>query len=97
MNAVQVATSSVRAAIIGAVKGLVSYPARVRRGEVKLPRRQDFRPTRPGNWSIRTRLLMAVVSPVALVAVLDGASGHLSVLTVAILIAAIAISIVVAR
>ena len=97
MNAIRSAVGGARAAVTGAVNGLVSYPARVRRGEVKLPRRQDFRPTRPGNWSIRTRLLVAVVSPVALLVVLDSVSGHLTVLTAAILIAAVAIAVVVAR
>jgi len=42
-------------------------------------------------------LLVAVVSPVALLVVLDSVSGHLTVLTAAILIAAVAIAVVVAR
>ena len=97
MNAFRVAAGKARAALVGAVKGLASFPARVRRGEVKLPSRQDFRPTRPSNWSIRTRLLMAAVAPVAVVAAFEGASGHPNAVTLVILAVAVVVAIAVAR
>jgi methyl-accepting chemotaxis protein len=70
---------------------------RLRRGDFKLPKAQDFRPSRPHNWTIRTRLIVASVVPVALVAALEFAGGHLGILTLAVLVGALVFAIVVAR
>ena len=65
--------------------------------EVTLPRRQDFRPSKPRNWTIRTRLIVASISPVALVAILELVGGHLGPLTLVVLAAGCVFAILVAR
>ena len=97
MNALRATVDRARAALIGAIENVASYPGRVKRGEVKLPRRQDLRPTRPSNWTIRTRMLMSSVLPVALLAGFDAVAGHLTLATAAILILAVVIALAVAR
>ena len=86
-----------RSYVAGAFSGVAGYPGRVRRGEARLPRPSDFRPTRPGNWSIRTRLLVASVVPVALLAALDAAGAGSGLVNLAVLVAAVATAITVAR
>ena len=70
---------------------------RLRRSDFKLPKAQDFRPSRPHSWTIRTRLIVASVAPVALVAALEFVGGHLGILTLAVLVGAIVFAVVVAR
>ncbi|HEX7613343.1 MAG TPA: HAMP domain-containing methyl-accepting chemotaxis protein [Candidatus Limnocylindrales bacterium] len=86
-----------RSAIVGLVKGVVGYPGRVRRGEAHLPRRQDFRPSRPRNWTIRTRMIMTAAVPVAFVTVLDTATGHANPLEPVVLAVAVVVAIRVAQ
>ncbi len=97
MNAVRGLAGRVGAALSGAVGGVVSYPGRIRRGEVKMPRRQDFRPTHPRNWTIRTRLLVVAALPVVVVAGLDGVAGHLNPLTLVVMIVAVVAAVRVAQ
>ena len=85
------------AALRGAVGAVISYPGKIRRGEAGLPKARDFRPTQPRNWSIRTRLLLAAVTPVLLVAGLDGAGGHLNPLTPVVLVVGMVVAVGVAR
>ncbi len=61
------------------------------------PRRHDLRPTRPSGWTIRTRLVLTAVVPVAVVAVLEQMAGHLSALTLVVLVAAFVAAVAVAR
>jgi methyl-accepting chemotaxis protein len=70
---------------------------RIRRGDFKLPRARDFRPSRPHNWTIRTRLIVASISPVALVAILELVGGHLGPLTLVVLAAGCVFAILVGR
>jgi methyl-accepting chemotaxis protein len=74
--------------LIGCVRGVAAYPGRIGRGEARLPRPRDFRPTHPRNWSIGTRLLVATVLPIALVVAIDGVSGHLNPITLGVLLVA---------
>jgi methyl-accepting chemotaxis protein len=85
-----------RAAVAGWLKGVVAYPGRVRRHEVALPRRQDFRPSRPRNWSIRTRLTVTAAVPVTAVIALDVLGGHFDPLAFAILAVAVIVAVKVA-
>jgi methyl-accepting chemotaxis protein len=85
------------AALRGAVGAVISYPGKIRRGEAGLPKARDFRPTQPRNWSIRTRLLLAAVTPVLLVAGLDGAGGHLNPLTPVVMVFGMVVAVGVAR
>ena len=97
MNAVRALAHRAAAAMAGAVRGVGSYPGRVRRGEATLPRLRDYRPTRPGNWSIRTRLLLVAVLPVAAVTAIDGASGHLNPITIVVLVVSVLAAFIVSR
>ena len=97
MNTVGALAHRVRAALAGAVRGVGSYPSRVRRGEATLPRPRDFRPTRPSNWSIRTRLLLVAVLPVAVVTALDGVTGHLNPITLVVLVVSVPAAFFVSR
>ena len=73
------------------------FAGRIRRREFSLPRRQDFRPSRPRNWTIRTRLIVTSTVPVGIVGVLEVVGGHASALTALILIGAAVAAVVVAR
>ena len=86
-----------RAALADVVVGTAALPGRLWRGEAGLPRRQDFRPTRPRNWSIRTRLIASTILPIVAVAGIDLTAGHLSQLTVAVLLVAVLVALNVAR
>ena len=89
--------SGIASAVAGAVGNAAAVPGRILRGEIGMPRRQDFRPSRPRNWTIRTRLILTSTAPVAIVGALDVAGGHPSPLTPVMLIGAAAISVAVAR
>jgi len=65
--------------------------------EVTLPRRQDFRPSKPRNWTIRTRLIITAFCPAALIAILEFVQGHPSPLTLLVVAGAAVTAIVVAR
>jgi methyl-accepting chemotaxis protein len=62
-----------------------------------LPKAQDFRPSRPRSWTIRTRLIVTSVSPVALVASIELSQGRLSPLTLVVLAVACGAALMVAR
>src|SRR5664279_2618625 len=83
--------------IRGSVRGLLGYPGRVRRGEVHLARRQDFRPSRPSNWTIRTRLIMTAAVPVGLVIAPSLLAGRVNPFEVAVVLAAVVTAIRVAQ
>jgi len=97
MSALRALFGGVSLAVVGSVSGVIMYPVKVRRGEAKLPKASDFRPSRPANWSIRTRLVVAAVLPIAIVIALDAAGGRLSVLSLVVLAGAVVFAISVAR
>jgi len=76
---------------------VLAYPGRVRRHETSLPRPSDFRPSRPRNWTIRTRLVVTAVSPIAFIAAVDVLGGQLNPLTLAVLVVAVVAATSVAR
>jgi methyl-accepting chemotaxis protein len=92
--AVMVATAGYA---IGLLRIVASYPVRLMRGDAHLPSRADFRPTHPRNWRIRTRVLVASVSPVAAVLVMQAALGDFNLLSLAVLACTIPLALGVAR
>ena len=87
----------IRSLLSATGSGAVGLPGPVARGDVRLPRARDFRPSRPRNWTIRTRLIVTSVGPVGLVAALELVAGHLGLPTMVVLAVAFIASIVVAR
>jgi methyl-accepting chemotaxis protein len=96
MNIPPAAAGHARAALASIVLGASAVPAKLS-GEVGLPKRQDFKPTHPRNWSIRTRLLATAVLPVVAVAALDLLAGHLNQLTILVLVVAVLAALNVSR
>jgi len=87
-------TRSLARRAFGALAGPIG---RIRRGEVRLPSRRDFRPSRPHNWTTRTRLILTAALPAAMVFAIDAAEGHPSPLLLVVVAGAIAASVAVAR
>jgi methyl-accepting chemotaxis protein len=80
-----------------AIRAAVGFPGRLIRHEVAWPKRSDFRPSHPRDWTIRTRLIVSSAVPVAIVAALELVTGHLGVLTLVVLVGACVSSVYVAR
>src|SRR5664279_2705193 len=97
MKALRGLVLAVRRSVVGAVSAVVLYPVRVRRGEAKLPQRKDFRPSRPGNWTIRTRMLIAAMAPMAVVVAIDAVGGRMNPINLAVFGFAAVIAVSVAQ
>ena len=83
--------------VAGTVRAAIHLPGRIRRHEVALPRRQDFRPSRPHDWTIRTRLIVASLGPVCVLGGFELIEGRPSPLIAVVVIGAVAASVAVAR
>ncbi len=92
MNLPPTTARHTRPGLRSVVLGAAAVPARLG-GEVGLPRRQDFKPTHPRNWSIRTRLLATAVTPILAVEGLDLADGSVNQLTLVVLVVAVLIAL----
>ncbi len=87
----------IRPAVSEASRTVADMLDRFRRRHIGLPRRQDFRPSRPRNWTIRTRLILTSAVPVAILGAIEVAEGHSSPLIAAVIVGAVAASTAVAR
>ncbi len=81
----------------GWAKCVLAYPGKIARHEAQLPRAQDFRPSRPRNWTVRTRMIMTAAVPVALVTAPDLLNGHLNPFQIVVLAVAVVGAVSVAR
>ncbi len=91
MNVFRASVVWLRGFVLGSLGAIASYPGRLLRGEAHLPRPEDFRPTHPRNWRIRTRILVAGILPVLALMTIDGLSGHFNALGIVVVaIAAVA-------
>jgi methyl-accepting chemotaxis protein len=74
---------------------VAGVPERLKKA--KRPSLRDFKPTRPRNWSVRTRFMVAAAGPVTAMAIIESMLGFANPATLLVLVVSLAVAIRVAR